>query len=336
MLKNALRKPKAILFDLDDTILPAFARPDMAWSEVVDDIMADTDAALRARIVKAIQTQARDFWSDGERHRLWRVRLPDLRRGWWSTPSRRWRSGAILPDELGLRLADRFTRYAEEQIDIFHDAHDVLGAFARARLQAGAHHQRRGWPAARQGRTIRPRPPFRSPADRGRGFRQAGGARLPVTRWRSSASACRDTWMVGDHLEWEVVAPQKLGITAVWFDHRSRACPSRATSGPTWIVTSLTNCWSACRPERASRDASRSPSRSPGGIPRYGRPPASRTALSSHSASRPTRMRHFSAFTPSRMIFAACRRGRRRVVAECLGDFAGGQRHLLVAHGCGA
>jgi FMN phosphatase YigB (HAD superfamily) len=27
-----------------------------------------------------------------------------------------------------------------------------------------------------------------------------------------------ETWMVGDNLEWEIVAPQRLGIYAIWHD----------------------------------------------------------------------------------------------------------------------
>ena len=40
MSKPERTKPRAILFDLDDTILPAFSRPDMAWTEVVGHVMA--------------------------------------------------------------------------------------------------------------------------------------------------------------------------------------------------------------------------------------------------------------------------------------------------------
>jgi putative hydrolase of the HAD superfamily len=35
-----------------------------------------------------------------------------------------------------------------------------------------------------------------------------------------------ETWMVGDNLEWEIVAPQRLGIYAIWHDGlQGRATP---------------------------------------------------------------------------------------------------------------
>jgi FMN phosphatase YigB (HAD superfamily) len=29
-----------------------------------------------------------------------------------------------------------------------------------------------------------------------------------------------DTWMVGDNDEWEVIAPQRLGVKGIWIDHK--------------------------------------------------------------------------------------------------------------------
>jgi putative hydrolase of the HAD superfamily len=43
-----------------------------------------------------------------------------------------------------------------------------------------------------------------------------------------------ETWMVGDNLEWEIVAPQQLGIYVIWHDgygvglsHNSAIRPDR-------------------------------------------------------------------------------------------------------------
>ena len=35
-----------------------------------------------------------------------------------------------------------------------------------------------------------------------------------------------DTWMIGDNLEWEVVAPQRLGIYAIWIDVHGDGLPA--------------------------------------------------------------------------------------------------------------
>lgn len=48
-----------------------------------------------------------------------------------------------------------------------------------------------------------------------------------------------DCWMVGDNLEWEVAAPQRLGLFGIWHDHLRKGLPAGCTVRPDRIVTSL-------------------------------------------------------------------------------------------------
>ena len=45
--------------------------------------------------------------------------------------------------------------------------------------------------------------------------------------------------MVGDHLEWDVGAPQQLGLRGVWMDRGGRGLPSGSTVRPHRIIRSL-------------------------------------------------------------------------------------------------
>jgi putative hydrolase of the HAD superfamily len=45
--------------------------------------------------------------------------------------------------------------------------------------------------------------------------------------------------MVGDNLEWEVAAPQRLGIYAIWHDTGGDGLPAGATARPDRIIRSL-------------------------------------------------------------------------------------------------
>jgi putative hydrolase of the HAD superfamily len=49
-----------------------------------------------------------------------------------------------------------------------------------------------------------------------------------------------DTWMVGDNLEWEIAAPQRLGIYAIWIDVHGDGLPPGSTVKPDRIIRSLT------------------------------------------------------------------------------------------------
>lgn len=236
-----MQKPRAILFDLDDTILPSFSRPDSAWAEVVDEVMTDSLPALRREIVKAIQATAREFWSDQARHRAWRMRLQDARRqvvlDAFATLAP---AGFAPPPDLAERLAARFTVHAEEQIDIFHDAHDVLGelrarGFRLALITNGA-----GAPQRAKIERFNLAHRFDHVQIEGEAGFGKPEAQAYVHAMQKLGVAAHQTWMVGDNLEWEVVAPQKLGIFAVWFDHRAKGLPEGTDIRPDLIVTSLT------------------------------------------------------------------------------------------------
>jgi putative hydrolase of the HAD superfamily len=47
------------------------------------------------------------------------------------------------------------------------------------------------------------------------------------------------TWMVGDNLEWEIVAPQRLGIYAIWYDGYGAGLPPDCQIRPNRIIRSL-------------------------------------------------------------------------------------------------
>ena len=48
-----------------------------------------------------------------------------------------------------------------------------------------------------------------------------------------------ETWMVGDHLEWDVAAPQKHGIYGVWVDTQRKGLPRDSTVRPDLTVRSI-------------------------------------------------------------------------------------------------
>jgi len=47
-----------------------------------------------------------------------------------------------------------------------------------------------------------------------------------------------DAWMIGDNLEWDVAAPQRMGIFAIWIDTRGRGAPDNGVR-PDRIIRGL-------------------------------------------------------------------------------------------------
>jgi putative hydrolase of the HAD superfamily len=75
-----------------------------------------------------------------------------------------------------------------------------------------------------------------------------------------------ETWMVGDNLEWDVAAPQRLGLSGVWVDCFARGLPEDSPVRPNWILRRLSElrgllaaAEAAARSQAASPDGTIAP-----------------------------------------------------------------------------
>src|SRR5664279_1427348 len=126
--------PRAILFDLDDTIVSAYGKPELAWKAVIGEFSGDLGALSQAQTVDAIGAAAREFWADAERHRVWRQKMHEARREIVAQGFARLAAAgqAVPPASFHRRLADRFSDYRNESMSLFPDAHATIDAL-RAR-----------------------------------------------------------------------------------------------------------------------------------------------------------------------------------------------------------
>jgi len=234
--------PAAILFDLDDTIIQAYAHPQRAWAAVVGEFTHRLGDAPPDAIVAAITTAANAFWGrDQDWHRIWRQRLREAREQIVETGFAQLADDgyAVPPLAIQHALSHRFSSYREENLKLFPDAHETIDALkARgvklALITNGPQTQQRE-KVVRFALTerfdhiqIEGEHGFGKPEERA--YRHAL-ATLGVTP--------ADAWIVGDNLEWEVIAPQKLGIHAIWYDPHGDGVPEGHAAKPDRIIRSL-------------------------------------------------------------------------------------------------
>ncbi len=230
--------PTAILFDLDDTILSAGWREDVLGhiaAELADDLAADDPPAL----VESLETAFRVYWSDPDRHRDGRFALAEVRRrvvaGVFARDGR-----PQLTEALAHRFADRFSAAREAMMCPFPGAVETVAA-----LQA--HGVRLALITNGDGATQRGKIERFSLAGYFEHIQIEGehgfGKPEPQAYRHCMAAigvAPADCWIVGDDLEWEVAAPQRLGIHAIWHDHRGAGLPQGSDARPDRIIRSLT------------------------------------------------------------------------------------------------
>jgi len=223
--------PPAILFDLDDTILYAGYREEVLAhiaAELAEDLAAHEPAAL----VAALEAAFIAYWADPERHKSGRFALAQVRRNVVAGVF----SQRRLSEALAHRFADRFTAARETMMRPFDGAVEALtelrGRGVRLALITN------GDGATQRGKIER--------------FALSGffehiqiegehGFGKPEPRAYRHCMASlgvgpADCWIVGDDLEWEVAAPQRLGLHAVWHDHRGAGLPPGSPVKPDRII----------------------------------------------------------------------------------------------------
>ncbi|MEI9996043.1 MAG: HAD family hydrolase [Rhizomicrobium sp.] len=233
--------PRAVLFDLDDTLISAYGRPELAWAAVLDELAPRLEPVDRTAALAAIRAAADVFWADPEHHRVWRQKLRAARRAIVAAAFAALSAeGRPVPPRLVQdRLADRFSDYRDEQMHVFPDAHATIDGLRARGVKLALITNGDG------------------PGQRAKVVRFALGERFdhiqiegehgfgkPEPQAYRHALAvlgveAREAWIVGDNLEWEVIAPQKLGLTTIWYDPHGAGVPAGHAARPDRIIRAL-------------------------------------------------------------------------------------------------
>lgn len=230
--------PKAILLDLDDTILTFSAGADPCWRKVCRKFAPRMEGVMPEELFRAIKESRTWFWSDPERHRRGRLNLATARREIVAAALLRRNVDA---PELANEIADSYAQEREEMIQPFPGAietlHHLRDQGVRLALITNGN-------AAAQRRKIDRfglAPLFDCIVIEGE-----FGAGKPDERVYRHALAQlnaspEEAWIIGDHLEWEVMAPQRLGIFAIWLDFAGSGLPEASPARPDRIIRSLSD-----------------------------------------------------------------------------------------------
>ena len=234
--------PKAILFDLDDTLISAYNRPERAWYAIAQEFADALSPCEAGEVAEAISIAAAAFWADAERHRVGRLQLLDARaaiiaEGFEALA----KAGRTPPAESVARdMAARYNSFREEQMHLFEGALHVVDTFRDRGVRLAL--ITNGAAAPQRAKVVRFDLTHRFHHIQIEGEHGFGKPEEQAYRHALSALDARpaETWMVGDNLEWEVIAPQKLGIHAIWHDVLGEGLPDGSEARPDRIIRSLT------------------------------------------------------------------------------------------------
>jgi putative hydrolase of the HAD superfamily len=234
--------PRAMLIDLDDTIISAFGQSENQWQRVIAEYVERLHPHEPERIIAAIQTYSTYLWADQARHKDWRHRIGEARRHIVESAFAELAAagGPAAPEQaLTHLIADHFNEVHDAELRMFPGAHEALDRLKElgvklALITNGA--------AAPQRRKVE-RFALAHRFDHIQIEGEHGFGKPEEQAYRHALStlgvAASEAWMIGDNLEWEVVAPQRLGIYAIWYDGQGVGLPADSAIRPDRIIRSL-------------------------------------------------------------------------------------------------
>lgn len=228
--------PKAILLDLDDTILDDSGSIRASWRIACAEHAAEAGGLAPDLLHQTIARISQWYWADPERHRLGRLRLLDARREVVRLALAD--LGAEAP-ETADRIAETYAARRDEAIAPFVGAIETVMWLRESGCRMALLTNGNG--VAQREKIVR--------FDLERWFdailiEGEQGYGKPDPRVYEQALgrlgvAATDTWMVGDHLEWDVAAPQRVGIHGIWVDGRGHGPPEGSDARPDRVIRTL-------------------------------------------------------------------------------------------------
>jgi putative hydrolase of the HAD superfamily len=222
--------PRAVLLDLDDTIVDDSGAIQEAW---LDACSACSNPRLPAEIASI-----RDwFWSDADRHRIGRLDLPVARR----------QIVRMAMDRLDIRdehlvddIASRYETLRDKGLTLIPGAVETIqwlrsGGCKTALVTNGAS-------AAQRAKIMRFNLESLFDAVLIEGELEYGKPdhRVFQAALAGLDSAPDDTWMIGDNLMWDVAPAKALGMQGIWIDTYGLGLPQPTPCRPDRVVRALT------------------------------------------------------------------------------------------------
>lgn len=227
--------PKAILFDLDETLVE-YPPKLTSWRLILEEFASRMPGRDIDTMMSWLSTYTDWYWADPERNRVARCNMAEARAEI---------AGALLgefgvPDDgLAVEIGHTLNHRRNSGAVLYAGAVETLEALSERGVRMAL--ITNGHSAVQREKIVR--------FDIGHHFghiqiESEFGIGKPDERVYRHVLAqldvdAADSWMVGDNLEWDVTAPQRVGIRGIWFDPLGVGLPVDGTARPDRIIRRL-------------------------------------------------------------------------------------------------
>jgi len=228
--------PKAILFDLDDTIVTEEKAGDIAWEEVCEIISLETGLFDSKLLNTEINRIRKEFWENPQKRALGARNIKNAR---MRIVREALASIECNNEQLAETIVNSYTRLKMEKTSFVPHAEDTLKHLQSCGVKMAV---------LTNGDGLEQRPRIDRfgisklvhtcliEGELGFGKPDPRIYQLALTRLGVNTS---ETWMVGDRLEIDIAGAQQLGIFTVWCDYGKKGLPADSKIKPHKIITEI-------------------------------------------------------------------------------------------------
>ena len=239
-MPNPAALPKAMLIDMDDTILTLTHTASQCWLDLVEGYAPRVNGGDCDALQAALLAARGDYWRDAAQHRAGRLDLQGSRRAIIAQAL----IALGLPDaaatqELAAQMAHTLTESILGGIVPFPGAVETVVALRERGVRLALITNGEAREQRRKITQHNLAPLFDCVVVEG----EFGvGKPDPAVYHHALAQldvTPADAWMIGDNLEWEVRVPQTLGLYTVWVDFAAQGLPADSPARPDRIIHTL-------------------------------------------------------------------------------------------------
>lgn len=229
-----MKPPKALLIDLDDTLICYDGYSIESWTEACATYLGGSSENPQIeRLVEEITAGANWYFSDPERHRIGRNNLEETRR---LIVREALKKLGVPDDELGNKIGDEYSQIRDKRLHLFPGTRVTLQTLKQRGIPMcmvtnGQTHLQR-----RKIERFRLEPYFEGILVEGELGYGKPDERVFNRALEILDTSAEEAWVIGDNYEWEVVAPKRLGFTTVWVDKRKTGPPADAAIRPDAMI----------------------------------------------------------------------------------------------------
>ncbi len=234
---KSMLKPKAILFDLDDTISCYDSVCNPAWLQCCTEFVQKNQTAFTSEeLMDSINHTKSLYWADPVRHKEGRNNLKQARR---NVVRLALEDLDIAEEDKVIELADHYTELHDSMLALLPGSREALVMIKNMGIRMAV--ITNGASAVQREKLERfgVRDFFEKVfIDTEVGCSKPDKEIFQYALDQMELSP-KEVWMVGDNLVWDIFGSQQLGIYAVWNDVKKQGLPVNSVILPDLIVNSI-------------------------------------------------------------------------------------------------